>query len=317
MALKTTMKTSQFNWQSQRNHRRWALIWFGLLPILSVLTSCSVQPRYHQRGWHIQFNSNHNQSLSQKKTSNLRKSPFVERTIFEDTVGEMHISQRLISAGEYKKWVYKDTSISTFITKQLRTMTIIGDTFTMHGKLVAANHRGIFLYNPHDPLFWVSKKPYGKTQTAIRDKVLFVPYTDIQKIKKGGTLASKLERILNVFFWLGLAILAILIGLGVSQLDNSDCFWIFPDVTAIILFVLLVVAFLALTVIFSLILTPILFLLQLPFEKRKGRYWEIDKNSDKGQKFFEFIKRNHQRYKLFRSDIRCRKPTKTVDRDES
>lgn len=312
------MKTTQLNWQSQRNHRRWAVIWFGLLLILSAITACSVQPRYHQRGWHIQISGNHHPSMGQKRTSNFKESRLVEQRILEDTADAMHISQRLIKAGKYKTWVYRDTAISTFITKQLRTMTIIGDTFTMHGKLVAANERGIFLYNPHDPLFWVSKKPYGKTQTAIRDKILFVPYTDIQKIKKGGTLASRLERILNGLFWIWFSISGALGGFwAIVTFGNSN--WIGADALEALIFVVVLIAYIAtllITVLLSLILTPILFLLQLPVAKLKGRYWRIDKDSNKGQMFFEFIKRKHQRYRLFRRDIDVVKPSKTREGEE-
>jgi len=198
-------------------------------------------------------------------------------------------------------------------------MTIIGDTFTIHGKLVAANERGIFLYNPHDPLFWVSKKPYGKTQTAIRDKVLFVPYTDIQIIKKGGTLASKLERILNGLFWIWFSLSGALGGIwAIARFGNSS--WIGTDaLEALLIFVVVLVAYLAtlaLTVVLSLILTPILFLLQLPVAKMNGRFWEIGKDSMKGQVFFEFIKRNHQRYKLYRSDINTVPPAKKSATEE-
>jgi hypothetical protein len=63
-------------------------------------------------------------------------------------------------------------------------------------------------------------------------------------------------------------------------------------------------------------LTPILFLLQLPVAKLKGRYWRIDKDSNKGQMFFEFIKRKHQRYRLFRRDIDVVKPSKTREGEE-
>jgi hypothetical protein len=50
--------------------------------------------------------------------------------------------------------------------------------------------------------------------------------------------------------------------------------------------------------------------------KLKGRYWRIDKDSNKGQMFFEFIKRKHQRYRLFRRDIDVVKPSKTGEGEE-
>lgn len=312
------MESSQLNWPSQRNKRRWAVVWFLLLLFLLALTSCSVQPRYHQRGWNFQFKTDRSLHQSQKSTSNFKESRLVKGTITDDTAEAMHISQRLINAGKYKKWVYRDTLIPTFITKQLRTMTIIGDTITMHGKLVAANERGIFLYNPHDPLFWVSKKPYGKTQTAIRDKILFVPYTDIQKIRKGGTLASKIERILNGLFWIWFSISGSLGGFwAIVTFGNSN--WISNSAFEAIVLIVLVIAYIAtllMTILLSLILTPILFLLQLPFAKLKGRFWVIGKDSKKGQMFFEFIKRNHQRYKLYRRDIEVVKPSKKREGEE-
>lgn len=306
------MDPSQMNWPTQRNKVRWTIVWFGFLLILSALTSCAVQPRYHQRGWHIEFNSRGNQSYNLKKTSHHRAAASVKLTRVNDSLEEMHISPRLINAGKFKKWIYRDTSISKFITKQLRTMTIIGDTFTINGKLVAANNTGIFLYNTHDPLFWVSKKPYGKTQTAIRDKILFVPYTDIQKIKKGGTLASKLERILNGLFWTWFSLSGTLGGFwAIGTFQDSG--WLGSDALEVIITVIIIVAFLAtlaLTVILSIVLAPILFLLQLSVARLKGRYWEINKNNEKGRNFFEFIQRNHLRYRLFRSDINVLPSTK-------
>ena len=306
------MESSQLNWPSQRNKRRLAVVWFLFLLFLLALTSCSVQPRYHQRGWNIQFKTDRNPYYSQKSTSNFKESRLVERTIPDDTVDAMHISQRLIHAGKHKKWVYRDTVISTFITKQLRTMTIVGDSITMHGKLIAANKNGIFLYNPHDPLFWVSKKPYGKTQTAIRDKVLFVPYTDIQTIKKGGTLASKIERILNGLFWIWFSISGALGGFwAIATFGNSN--WIGADALEAIILVVVLVAYLAtlaLTIVLSLILTPLLFLLQLPVAKMKGRYWKTNKSTEKGNEFFEYIKGHHRRYRLYRSDINTVPPVK-------
>jgi hypothetical protein len=313
------MESSQLNWPSQRNKRRWAVVWFLFLLFLLALTSCTVQPRYHQRGWNIQFNSNKKQSFNQKQTSYPKKSPAIERTFLDDSLEQMHISQRLINAGKNKKWAFRNDTIPPFITKQLRTMTIIGDSITMHGKLIAANKNGIFLYNPHDPLFWVSKKPYGKTQTAIRDKVLFVPYTDIQQIKKGGTLASKLERILNGLFWIWFSLSSVLGGIWANaRFGNSS--WIGADAWEALMLVVMLIAYLAtlaLTVVLSLILTPLLFLLQLPVAKLKGRYWKINKSSEKGNEFLEYIKEHHRRYRLYQSDINTVPPAKKSAKEEA
>lgn len=71
-------------------------------------------------------------------------------------------------------------------------------------------------------------------------------------------------------------------------------------------------ATLALTVVLSLILTPLLFLLQLPVAKLKGRYWKINKSSEKGNEFLEYIKEHHRRYRLYQSDINKVPPAKKV-----
>ena len=160
--------------------------------------------------------------------------------------------------------------------------------------------------------FGYQKNPYGKTQTAIRDKVLFVPYTDIQTIKKGGTLASKIERILNGLFWIWFSISGALGGFwAIATFGNSN--WIGADALEAIILVVVLVAYLAtlaLTVVLSLILTPLLFLLQLPVAKMKGRYWKTNKSTEKGNEFFEYIKGHHRRYRLYRSDINTVPPVK-------
>lgn len=304
------MESNFFTWKSQRNERKWAVVFFFCILLILVLSSCQVQQRYHQRGWHFERNTYNALQRGEKasKPSTLRHH--LPPLFFDDSSEEMHISQRLINAGKLQKWVYRDTSIHHDLTKQLRTMTVVGDTFTMHGKLVAANENGIFLFNPHDPLFWVSKKPYGKTQTAIRDKVLFVPYTDIQEIKKGGTLASKLERVLNGLFWFWFSLGAALGGFWSIGVFGNSPFILGNTLEAIIGFFVLIayLATLVLTVVLSLILTPILFLLQLPVARLKGRYWAINKRRENGLSFLAFIKSHHDRYRLYRRDIEAFQP---------
>lgn len=131
-------------------------------------------------------------------------------------------------------------------------------------------------------------------------------------------MASRLERILNGLFWIWFSISGALGGFwAIVTFGNSN--WIGADALEALVFVVVLIAYIAtllITVLLSLILTPILFLLQLPVAKLKGRYWRIDKDSNKGQMFFEFIQRNHQRYRLFRRDIDVVKPSKTNQGEE-
>jgi hypothetical protein len=313
------METSQLNWPSQRNKRRWAVVWFLFLLFLVALTSCTVQPRYHNRGFHFTLGRN-TQTISsipgtkQTRTKKTTKSSSHhasksqstsaypnDTTIFE--VYGMHIADSLIEAGQDQKWV-RHNSLPDNITKPLSTMTIVGKGFLMHGKLVAANEHGIFLYNPHEPLFWVSKTPYGKGQTEIRENIVYMPYTKIKKIRKGGTVSSKIEQILDQFFmvifWSVGAIGSIL---GIATLNWEICNDGAWEIIVIIALIIALIAALIATLALSIVLFPIIFLLQLSVIRLPGRYWWIGKKPARGRAFYKFIKRRHRRYHLYRVDV--------------
>lgn len=311
------MSTQPLNWQSQRNLRRLAILIFLFMVVLIAITGCSVQPRYHSRGLHITLGSgntgrlqkqtlptkvhvSHNEAVSDQKS---RLGAFSTN---DTSMPEMHIPQKIISAGEVslRWWVYPFT-ISDSISKRMRVMRVIGDTFVMHGKLVAASEHGIFLYNSHDPLFWVKNTSYGKIQTAIRDKILFVPYKDIKAIKKGGTIASKLERLLNGLFWFWFTLSTIVTAAWAAAV-NDFFLWIFSDDLEVFLFIGVLFALaltIALCVVLSIVLTPILYLINLPFNKLKGRYWFINHKQEEGKAFYRDVLEKHKRYRLFKNDI--------------
>jgi hypothetical protein len=289
-------------WQSQRNKRRWAIVLIFLILILIALSSCSVQPRYHNRGWNIELGGG---QFSRKGTSTpttVKTTSVVSKVAEIDSNELMHIPAKLIRAGRKNKWVYPDT-VSTVVAKKLCTFTIYTDSSCMHGKLVGANENGVFLYNMHDPLFWVAKKPYGITQTAIKRKILFMPYSEIKSIRKGGTVASRLERILNGLFWLWFGAGAIAGG-GFTLVYTN--FWLsantIEDIIAGLMLIAAVIAAI-LCALFSLILTPLIFLLELPFKKLKGRFWRIDYSEPNGQRFLNQIKKKHGRYRLYKDDL--------------
>jgi hypothetical protein len=312
------MNTHPLNWQSQRNQRRWAILFFLFMVVLIAVTGCSVQPRYHNRGLHITLGSGAT-GRSQKQTQPIKaqsspieavevqKSRLGEFSTNDTSLPEMHIPKKIISAGEgsLRWWVYP-FNISDSISKRMRVMTVIGDTFVMHGKLVAASKDGIFLYNSHDPLFWVKNTSYGKIQTAIRDKILFVPYKDIKAIKKGGTIASKLERLLNGLFWFWFTLSVTITGAWAAAV-NDFFLWIFSDDLEVFLFIATLFALaltIALCVVLSIVLTPILYLINLPFSKIKGRYWFINHKRDEGGAFYRDVVEKHERYRLFKDDIK-------------
>jgi hypothetical protein len=313
------METSQLNWPSQRNKRRWAVVWFLFLLILLALTSCSVQPRYHNRGFNITLGRN-TQSISSipgtkqahtnksvknsshRATQSYSTSAYPDDTTIFDVYG-MHIADSLIAAGQDQKWM-RHNWLPDDITKPLSTMTIVGKGFLMHGKLVAANENGIFLYNPHEPLFWVSKLPYGKGQTAIRENIVYMPYTKIEKIRKGGTVSSKIEQILDQFFmvifWTVGAIGSIL---GIATVDWDIFSEGALEIIVIIALIIALIAALIATLALSIVLFPIIFLLQLSASILPGRYWWIGKKPTRGRAFYKFIKRRHRRYRLYRKDV--------------
>jgi hypothetical protein len=313
------METSQLNWPSQRNKRRWAVVWFLFLLILLALTSCSVQPRYHNKGFNITLGRNiqsissipgtkqahTNKSFknsSHQATKIYSTSAYPNDTTIFDVYG-MHIGDSLIDAGQDQKWV-RHNWLPDNITKPLSTMTIVGKGFLMHGKLVAANENGIFIYNPHEPLFWVSKLPYGKGQTAIRENIVYMPYTKIEKIRKGGTVSSKIEQILDQFFmvifWSASAIFTIL---GIASSDQMFYSTSTLDIIMIIAAIIALIAALIATLALSIVLFPIIFLLQLSASILPGRYWLIGKKPARGRAFYKFMKRRHRRYRLYREDV--------------
>lgn len=308
------MESNRLTWQSQRKKRIGAVLLFCFILMLLLLSSCRIQPRYHQRGWQV--------SLPNTRTVQATKSPSPKHRSEKKTrvtsyaidgkddssaFSQMHIPQSLIVLGENVKWSYPKL-FDEQISKQLSTFTLVGDTFKYTGHLVAANENGVFIHNPYPPLFWIGRGHYGKGQTAIRNQVLYMPYSQIHVIKKGGTVSSRLERLLEklakLFFWSATAVFSIL-GLAIS-----DNLWDF-DAFEIIVFLAAIAGAIAaavLILIFSIILFPILFLLQLMVSRLPGRYWIIGKNADRGQSFFQFLKDRHGRYRLFRSDLGVQKP---------
>jgi len=292
------METNALNWPSQRNKRKWAIIWLLFIFIMILISSCAVQPRYHNRGFHVTFS----QPSKRQNIALAQKSAHRSKTT--DTARAMHIPANLINAGGDEWWLYHKR-LTDSIIKPLRTMTIVGDTFTMHGKLVGANENGIFLYNPHEPLFWVSKRTYGKMQTAIREHVLYVPYKNINKIKTGGTLASRLERILDLLFKTLFWALGVIGSIfGIITADNT----IFSgsstlEVIIVVAAILAFIAALTVTILLSIVLVPIVFLAMLPFSRIKGRFWAINKKASRGKAFFEFIKARNQRYRLYKDNF--------------
>lgn len=297
------MEPNALNWPSQRNKRRWAVVWLFFIFIVVLLTSCSIQPRYHNRGFQISLPQAFHNTNTPKAQKSTHRTEVNTRVFNNDTARSMHIPANIIAAGSDQRWVYP-LRLSDSMTKPLRTMTIVGDTFLMHGKLVAANENGIFLYNPYDPLFWVSKKPYGKRQSAIREHVLYMPYKDIQSIRKGGTVASKLERLLDgafkVLFW-SIGVIGTLFGVIVADnaLNSSSGLEIIAVIAAIVAFI----AALVTTIVLSIVLAPIIYLLQLPVKKLRGRYWNINQNPSNGKAFFNFIKARNARYRLYKDEL--------------
>lgn len=307
------MESNRLTWQSQRKKRIGAVLLFCFI-LLLLLSSCRIQPRYHQRGWQVSFPNTRTvqatKSPSPKHRSE-KKTQVTSCAINGDddssAFSQMHIPQSLIVLGENVKWSYPKL-FDEQISKQLSTFTLVGDTFKYTGHLVAANENGVFIHNPYPPLFWIGRGHYGKGQTAIRNQVLYMPYSQIHVIKKGGNVSSRLERLLEklakLFFWSATAVFSIL-GLAIS-----DNLWDF-DAFEIIVFLAAIAGAIAaavLILIFSIILFPILFLLQLMVSRLPGRYWIIGKNADRGQSFFQFLKDRHGRYRLFRSDLGTQEP---------
>ena len=284
---------------------------------LLAITGCSVQPRYHNRGLHITMGSGAN-GRSHKQTQPLKafvspdetvrdqKCKWVKLNTNDTSLPEMHIPQKIIAAGDVSlNWQVFPYTIGDSLSRRMRVMTVIGDTFKMHGKLVAASENGIYLYNSHNPWFWVKNTSYGKMQKKIRNKVLFVPYTDIKAIKKGGTIASKMERILNGLFLIWFTLSAFIMGAWIVY-SNYSYQWIFRTTIEVFLFVVILftlVITIPLMVVMSIVLTPILYLINLPFNKMKGRYWLINHKPDQGEAFYRDVVENHERYRLFKEDI--------------
>jgi len=308
------MESNRLTWQSQRKKRIGAVLLFCFILLMLVFSSCRIQPRYHQRGWQVSFPNSHSVQATKSPSAKHRSEKKTQVTSCaidgkddSSAYAQMHIPQSLIVLGENVRWSYPKL-FDEQISKQLSTITLVGDTFKYTGHLVAANENGVFIHNPYPPLFWIDRGHYGKGQTAIRNQVLYMPYSQINVIKKGGTVSSRLARLLEklakLFFWSATAVFSIL-GLAIS----SD-YWS-GDAFEVIVFLAAIAGAIAaavLILIFSIILFPILFLLQLMVSRLPGRYWNIGKNADSGKSFFQFLKDNHGRYRLFRSDLGVQKP---------
>lgn len=316
------MKTKPIFCQSQRKKHFGAIILFAFILLVLILSSCQIQPRYHQRGWQISLR-NPGQSLHKLETANKQKNQAAFKTtqrpkhrlvdttetdtqahLSVDTASlpQMHIPQSLIAEGKETKWAYPKL-INKDVANQISTFTIVGESFRFTGKLVGANENGLFLHNAHPPLFWIYNWDYGKGQTAIRNNVLYMPYTQINKIRKGGTVSSRIERTIEslkeIIFYGATAIFGIFIGI-ISV--NS---WNFNSFESIVGVAMILGAIAALIILgtLSLILIPLIFLIQLPFCRMKGRFWRINKSAANGKSFFDFINKQHARYRLYRSDL--------------
>lgn len=303
------MESIRLTWQSQRKKRIGAVLLFCFILLMLVFSSCRIQPRYHQRGWQVSFPNTHSVKATKSPNPKHRSEKKTQVTscaidVDDDSsaFSQMHIPQSLIELGENVKWSHPKL-FNEQISKQLSTFTLVGDTFKYTGHLVAANENGVFIHNPYPPLFWIGRGHYGKGQTGIRNQVLYMPYSQINVIKKGGTVSSRLERLLEklmkIFFWGATAVFSIL-GFAISV-----NLWDFDSFEAIVLLAAIAGAIAAavLIIIFSIILFPLLFLLQLMVSRLPGRFWIIGKNTDSGKSFFQFLKDRHGRYRLFRSDL--------------
>ena len=94
------METNALNWPSQRNKRKWAIIWLLFIFIMILISSCAVQPRYHNRGFHVTFS----QPSKRQNIALAQKSAHRSKTT--DTARAMHIPANLINAGGEEWWLY-------------------------------------------------------------------------------------------------------------------------------------------------------------------------------------------------------------------
>jgi hypothetical protein len=215
----------------------------------------------------------------------------------------MHVSNKMILSGDSVHWMGPHSFPVSYI-KQLKTITVKGDSMPFHGKLMAVSENGIFLYNTDDALSFVSKSSYAKFQNHIKDRLVYIPFVEIKSIKMGKPLAGKIDDAKVPSFVTSvipsIAITLWLYAIFLSKNNTSGSQNIFnPEVFfGIILIICLGIAFVVLTIV-----AIFLALYQLIFTHLKGNYWRIKNSKVRGKKFQEDVLKRHKRFRIFKSDV--------------
>lgn len=269
--------------------------WLILL-ILILFQSCTINPRYHSRGYQINWKRNH-------QSNNTRNFSLKSHFKLLDTTPEMHVSNKMILSGDSVHWMGPHSFPVSYI-KQLKTITVKGDSMPFHGKLMAVSENGIFLYNTDDALSFVSKSSYAKFQNHIKDRLVYIPFTDIKSIKWGKTLAGKINDVKFIVYVFSIVpSIAMTIWLYAMGLTLKNTTGTSNNLNPQILLGIIAILSIVLATVFLAIISFFIAIYHVIICHLKSNYWRINKNKIRGKKFQEDVLKRHKRFRIFKSDV--------------